>query len=444
MSASAWPRQGVGVAGVAVLGGLAIALFGAPWIGAAVIAGGVAVAVAGAREALTSSRAERGDAAGDLQPRTQHAAVAVDLLLGAAWETSARFRRVPALSRASEDVASAVARWRERGWFDRPETAHALPPLLEKPSIATRRVPGAGTAEHLIFPSEFEAADPEIAAAYHAHGANRHAHALLFRHRDGAPRPTLISLHGFGMGRLQADLAWLRVRGLDLARLHRELDFDVAYVVLPFHGPRAAGAVSGTGFFDAHPLFAAAALQQAVWDVRRIAGWLRAQGAPAIGVHGLSLGGCVAALYASLDGSLSCAMPMIPAVDVAGVFWGQLPVARQREWEAAGLDRDRLAEAWSLSAPLRLAPKAPHAARLVVAGAVDQVTTPSGARALWSHWGEPASHWLPGGHLMWLGGAPLQRTLREHLRATLLAEQPPVAPSLSRFRVSPPPRAAAS
>ena len=104
-------------------------------------------------------------------------------------------------------------------------------------------------------------------------------------------------------------------------------------MILPFHGPRAAGAVSGTGFFDAHPLVAAAALGQAVWDVRRIAGWLRAQGAPALGVHGLSLGGCVAALHASLDASLACAMPMIPAVDVAGVFWGQLPAARQREWE---------------------------------------------------------------------------------------------------------------
>jgi hypothetical protein len=444
VTASVWPRHGVGVAGIAVLIGLAIALFGAPWIGVTLIAAGVAVAVVGERRALTSSRAESGDACGEARPRAQNAAVAVDLLLGAAWETGARFRRVPELKRASEDVASAVARWRERGWLDRPGAAHALPPLLEKPSVATRRVPGAGTAEHLIFPSEFEAPDPEIAAAYRAHGANRHAHALLFRHRDGAPRPTLISLHGFGMGRLQTDLVWLRVRGLDLSRLHRELDFDVAYVVLPFHGPRAAGAVSGTGFFDAHPLFAAAALQQAVWDVRRIAGWLRAQGAPAIGVHGLSLGGCVAALYASLDGALACAMPMIPAVDLAGVFWAQLPAARQREWEAAGLGRDRLAEAWSLSAPLRLAPQAPYAARLIVAGAVDQVTSPGGARALWSHWGEPPAHWLPGGHLMWLGGAPLQHRLREHLRATLLAQQPPVAPSLSRFRVSPPPRAAAS
>jgi hypothetical protein len=260
-------------------------------------------------------------------PRAQQAAVAVDLLLAAAWEAGTLLRRVPDLPRAAEEVASAVARWRERGLFDRPEDAHSLPPPLEKAHLEHFQVPGIGAAEHLVFASEYEAADPEIAARYRANVANQSAHALLFRHRSGGPRPTLIAIHGFGMGRLHVDLAWLRLRGLDLAGLHRDLGIDVAYLILPFHGPRAAGAVSGTGFFDAHPLIAAAALGQAVWDVRRVAGWLRAQGVPSLGVQGLSLGGCVTALYASLDASLACAMPMIPAVDLAGVFWGQLPEA---------------------------------------------------------------------------------------------------------------------
>ena len=78
---------------------------------------------------------------------------------------------------------------------------------------------------------------------------------------------------------------------------------------------------------------------------------------------------------------------------------------------------------------------------MIVAGAVDQVAPFADARALWSHWDEPAAHWMPGGHLMWLGGAPLQQRLREHLRATLLGAQQPAAPPLSRFRASPPPSA---
>jgi hypothetical protein len=432
----------VGAGVLATLCGLALVASGARLGGALVAVAGVATLLRASQQALAQSRASAGDVARSANPRAQQAAVGVDLLLAAVWEATTLLRRVPDLARAANDVAGAVARWRERGMLDRPEDAHLQPPPLEKVELARIHVPGAGTAEHLVFASEYEAADPEIAAAYRGNTANQDAHALLFRHRNGGPRPTLIAIHGFGMGRLHADLAWLRVRGLDLAGLHRELGIDIAYVILPFHGPRAAGRVSGTGFFDAHPLAAAAALGQAVWDVRRIAGWLRAQGVPALGVHGLSLGGCVAALYASLDASLACAIPMIPAVDLAGVFWGQLPAARQREWERAGLGREQIAQAWSLSAPLRHRPQLPHAARLIVAGAVDQVAPLADARALWSHWDEPAAHWMPGGHLLWLGGAPLQQRLREHLCATLLAEPPATLPSLSRFRASPPPPAA--
>lgn len=442
MNSTPGPRRLFGAGVLAALCGVALAIFGAtPW-GALLAVVGVAALLRASQQARAQSRAAAGDVAASAHSRAQLTAVGVDLLLSAVWETTALLRRVPDLPRAAEDVATAVARWRERGWLDRPERAHLPPPPLEKSQLARVHVPGVGAAEHLVFASEYEAADPEIAAAYRANTANQSAHALLFRHHGAAPRPTLIVIHGFGMGRLHADLAWLRVRGLDLAALHRELGIDIAYVILPFHGLRAGGAMSGAGFFDAHPLAAVAALGQAVWDVRRIAGWLRAQGAPALGVQGLSLGGCVAALHASLDASLACAIPMIPAVDLAGVFWGQLPAARQREWERVHLGREQITEAWSLHAPLRHRVQVPHAGRLIIAGAVDQVAPLAGARALWSHWEQPAAHWMPGGHLLWLGGAPLQQRLRTHLRATLLAEQLALAPSLSRFRVLPPPSAA--
>ena len=39
-----------------------------------------------------------------------------------------------------------------------------MPPPLEKAHLAHFQVPGIGAAEHLVFASEYEAADPEIAA----------------------------------------------------------------------------------------------------------------------------------------------------------------------------------------------------------------------------------------------------------------------------------------
>jgi hypothetical protein len=428
-------RRAVGLGGLAVLAGLALGLGGAPAVGTALAVAGVAAIALATRRAIAATDAVP---PADPTPRRSgvavQAAVAADLLLGAVWTSVARVRRAPDLARAAADVEAALERWRASGWLADPARAHAPPPPLEKPTLARCAVRGGGTAEHLRFASEFEASELGISAAAASTGANGTAHALLWRHRNGSPRPALIVVHGFGMGRLGADVPWLRLRGLDLVGLHRDLDLDVAYAILPFHGPRAASALSGGGFFDGHPLAATAALAQAVWDVRRLAGWLRAQGAPAVGVLGLSLGGCVAALHASLDPALACTVPTIPAVDLAEIFWSQLPPARRGEWERAGLGRERLAGAWSLVAPLRHRVVAAAPGRLVIAGAFDQLAPPQQARALWAHWGQPAIHWLPGGHLAWLGGAPLQQRLREHLRATLRPERPRSSPVLSRFR----------
>ncbi|RIL01340.1 MAG: hypothetical protein DCC71_18085 [Proteobacteria bacterium] len=434
MIAAARQRRRIAIGLVALAASALLALAGAN-AGALLAAGLAAAALALAvRGALATIDPAPGAADFDARSAKVRAAVLADLVLGTAWQAGAWVRRVPQLARAAGDVEAAVARWRERGWLELPERAHALPPPLEKVEIALRGIRGGGTVEHLRFASEYEPADPEIAAAFLARRANRTAHALLWRRRGAAPRPTLVSIHGFGMGRLATDVPWLRLRGLDLVALHEKAGVDVAYVILPFHGPRSEGP-SGAGFFDQHPLVAAAALGQAIWDLRRITGWLRAQGVPSIGVHGLSLGGCVAALLASLDASLAAAIPMCPAVDLAQIFLGQLPEARRREWIAAGLGPERLAEAWSLHAPLRHRPRTPHAGRLIVAACADQVTVASGALALHRHWDEAALHWMPGGHMLWLGGAPLERRLHEHLCATLLAE-PARAPSppLSRFR----------
>jgi hypothetical protein len=364
----------------------------------------------------------------------QRAAVAADWLLGAAWTATAYVRRVPELARAAREVESALARWDERGWTRSPERAHAAPPPIVKPAIGATLLRGGGGVEHLRFASEYEPLDPEIAAAFHARAANRTAHALLWRHRTGPPRPALVILHGFGMGRFATDVPWLKLRGLDVVALHRDLGIDVAYLLLPFHGPRAGAAASGTGFFDVHPLVAGAALGQAVWDARRVIGWLRAQGAPAVGIQGLSLGGCVAALVASLDASLASAVAMCPAVDLATIFWRQLPVSRRREWEAAGLGHDRLAAAWSLHAPLLHRARVAHRGRLLVGATADRIATADGVEALWRHWEEPKLRWLRGGHLVWLGGSTLPRALHDHFRATLLGDPPSArARGLSRF-----------
>ena len=218
-------------------------------------------------------------------------------------------------------LRAAAERNRSSGVLDDPSRAHPTPPALEKHALRRVELSGLPAAEELRFESEFEPRDPEIRERYLAVAPNRTARALLWRHAEG-PRPTLIVIHGYGMGRPAID-----ARAFDVVRLHEHLGLDVALVTLPLHGKRAAGRRSGAGFLDAHPLATNAAFEQAVWELRRLAGWLRAQGSPALGVHGMSLGGYTAALFASIERGLACVVPLVPAVSLQAVSRRE-PLAR--------------------------------------------------------------------------------------------------------------------
>ena len=105
------------------------------------------------------------------------------------------------------------------------------------------------------------------------------------------------------MGRVSVDFTGFRVRWL-----HRELGLNVAIPVMPLHGPRSQGRRGGDGFLSGNFVDTVHAQTQAAWDVRRLIDWLRSFGAPAVGIHGVSLGGYTAALVASLDPKLDCAV----------------------------------------------------------------------------------------------------------------------------------------
>jgi len=343
------------------------------------------------------------------------------------WGVSALLSPRPDLAADVEALRAAAARNRAEGILRDPASAHPAPPALEKVSLRRVRVPGTGPVEHLRFDSEFVPRDPEERSAYLDLQPNRTAHAYLWRHPDG-PRPTLVCVHGYGMGRVALD-----ARAWDVGRLHGRLGLDLAVVILPLHGPRAAGRRSGAGFLDGHPLWTNAAFEQAIWELRRLAGWLRRQGTPAVGAYGMSLGGYTTAVWASLDAELACAVPMIPAVSLPALVLSTLPSAGRRRAQAAGLTPELLAEAWASHDPLRHRPRVAPEARLLLAGLVDRICPPTQAVALWEHWDRPPIHWFPGSHLVPMGRRGLQERLDAHLCQTLLRERGLSLP-LARFR----------
>jgi hypothetical protein len=344
-------------------------------------------------------------------------AVATDEIFGLAWETARRAQPRPDFARVAADVRAAADRNREHGWLDHPELAYFAPPPLEKTTLTRVVLRGSGSAEHLRFASEFEPLDPEIRDDFVAARANRAAHVHLWRHPTG-PRPTLICLHGHRRGHIGVD-----ARAWDMSWFHHALGLDIAMFALPLHGPRGSGRRSGAGFLDGHPSWTNAALAQAVWDLRRLGGWLEAQGSPALGVAGFGLGGYAAALFASLEPRLASAALLAPVVSLEAFAWRLLPPARRAEARAAGLTDHWLSLAWARHAPLRLRPRVSHEARFVVGGLADRIVPPLQVLALWEHWGRPAHHWYPGSHFVWLDRRAVRERLAEHLRATLHAQR---------------------
>jgi hypothetical protein len=424
-----WRRPAPAAAAWAVVGGgltlwlgLTLLLFGE--IGAGLLTGalGAAAGFVGAQLSLAAHPAARPLPA-PRSPRTT-LAVAADESMKWYWHASGLIAPPPEPLLWVESLRAAAARNRAGGVLEDPSRAHPLPPALEKHALRRVALRGLPPAEELRFESEFEPRDPEIRERYLAVAPNRTARALLWRHAAG-PRPTLIVIHGYGMGRPGFD-----ARAFEVPRLHQRLGLDVALVTLPLHGARAAGRRSGAGFLDAHPLATNAAFEQAIWELRRLAGWLRAQGSPALGVHGMSLGGYTAALFASLERGLACAVPLVPAVSLAAILGASRSPEQQRMRESLGLDETLLSEAWASHEPLRHRPRVAPEGRLILAGLSDRICTPDQVEALWLHWERPSIHWFPGSHLAPFGRRQTRERFEAHLASTLLA-----GPQLSRFQI---------
>jgi len=422
------PRWVAGTGILTVLAGLALAAVGSVGGGLATAVLGVGVVFTGSQLALHLDPLPSGEMLPSTLSAGLNAGIALDETVKLLTKLDEVLRPPRPLVEVAQDLRAAAERHLELGWVREPHRAHLTPPALEKPSLTPTRIRGAGQLEHLRFESEYQPNDPEIRDDYLAQHRNRIAHAYLWRHPSG-PRPTLICIHGYRMGRISLD-----ARAWDVDWLHRRLGLDVAAVVLPFHGPRAIRRRSGAGFLDTHPLWTNAAFGQAIWELRRLTGWLRGQGAPLLGVYGLSLGGYTAALFASIESRLSCAITMVPVVSLTSMIQRDLSEQKRLAGEALGVTEEVLEQAWAPHAPLCHTPKVAKAGRLIVAGLADRICTPDQAQALFEHWERPAIHWFPGTHLVPIGRRATRARMERHLRETLLAEPVPEPLPLTRFR----------
>ena len=269
---------------------------------------------------------------------------------------------------------------------------------------------GLAEALDLSWSSDYQPFVADLRERYRRTTQNQSAAVRLLK--AGGERPVAILIHGYMTGQYQ-----MEQRLWPLQRFLRS-GYDVALFTLPFHGLRANPERRGAPEFPgADPRVSNEAFRQVIGDLRDFVHWLKAEGRPAVGVMGMSLGGYTAALLATLEPELAFCVPVIPLASLADFARDQGVLSSAPKIEAeehALLDR-----VYRVVSPLERRPRIAPWRTLVVAGKADRITPVAHARKLAAHFGSPLVSWH-GGHLLQLGRDACFRrveTLLRELRA---------------------------
>ena len=164
-------------------------------------------------------------------------------------------------------------------------------------------------------------------------------------------------------------------------------------------------------------------LTQAVWDVRQLLAHLPRRTEQPIGLMGLSLGGLVSAIVASID-EPHAVLLLVPAVDLPTLMPDATAAVGGMDVPPTPSSLAQAQAAVRAVSPLRLTPRVPRDRRFIVAGTLDRFARPtSQAIALWRHWDEPALHWYHGGHVSLFWARGLQAAIDAQLRAVGLVPE---------------------
>ena len=289
-----------------------------------------------------------------------------------------------AFQRIDAEVGAAIEFYGQHGWL-RSRKDFSNPATSDGPTfrpVTTRR----RSYERMVFDSGYQPRPREPGRErWLGYTANNREYSLMLRHRE--PRPWLVCVHGAAMGRGALDLRLFRAW-----HLHENLGLNLVLPVLPMHGPRARGLPKGAAFPGEDVLDDVHAAAQAVWDIRRLLSWIRAQEPDSpIGLNSMSLGGYIASLVASLEDGLTCAILGVPVANLIEVLGRHASLGRDDP------RRHTVARAEPLGrmvSPLSLTPRVPMRGRFIYAGIADQVVHPRDqVKRLWEHWGRPEIVW---------------------------------------------------
>jgi hypothetical protein len=351
------------------------------------------------------------------------AQVALDEALLGVMRNPRRYPTDSELHAVADDLEAASEIYAREGWLRDPTGFHLDPPPLTDVTRSMGWAMGMWY-DRLSWPSGYEApGDLPGKDRWESYARNRIAYAYLVRSKPD--RPWLVCIHGFGTGVPMSDFFAFRAR-----KLAEELKLNLAFTVLPLHGPRRASRLSGAELLSYNLLDFVFGMGQGVYDLRRLIRWLRADGATQIGFYGMSLGSYAGALLAGLEPGLDFAVTGVPLCDMARMIDHHATSKMRTRAREHGLGVEPLHRLYSVVSPLSFTSKVPSDHTFMYAGVGDRMSTPGQAARLWQHWGQPKILWYEGSHLTFLWSGRVSRFLEEALAdAGWIEPRPPRVPS---------------
>ncbi|MFY9587266.1 MAG: alpha/beta hydrolase [Actinomycetota bacterium] len=336
------------------------------------------------------------------------AQVALDEALLGVMRNPRRYPTDSELRAVGDDLESATDIYRRNGWLHDPTTFHVDPPPLV--DITSSQGWALGTFfERISWPSGFEATEGLPGHdRWMTYEKNKTANAYLIRTERA--RPWLVCIHGFGTGVPMSDFFAFRAR-----RLAEELRLNLAFPVLPLHGPRRASRLSGAELLSYNLLDFVYGMGQAAYDMRQLVRWLRLEGATSIGLYGMSLGSYAGALLSALEPGIDLMIAGVPLCDMAQMIDHHATAKMRSRARQNGLGMEKLHDLYRVVSPLSWPSKVPTDKIFMYAGVGDRMSTPGQAHRLWRHWGEPKVLWYDGGHLAFLWSGRVVKFLDEAL-----------------------------
>lgn len=315
--------------------------------------------------------------------------VLLDELVLAYFVATLRFPKGTQRERVLDECRQALTAMGSKGWLD---NLHAMHPAPRVPTCYSLDAVPHKTRPYQRL--QFDNPLPDLGLPGSDAWHTTPVQARLFEHAEG-PRPWLMCIHGYRMGWLPIDFqlfppGWL----------HHKLGFNLVMPILPLHGQRKQGWLSGDGLFDGDIMRMVHAITQGIYDLRCILAWLRDEKqAEDIAVLGYSLGGFHAAMLASLESRLNSVIPAIPLVDLPSIIWEHAPRGMIRSLEDGGLQRESLQRLLSPLSPLALEPQTETSRLAVTAARSDRLVPAAPIVDLLQHWQQPACYWFNGSHL---------------------------------------------